>query len=189
MSHDSQALAQQLARTALGDQAALKQVYQMTSAHLFGVALRLLNRRDAAEDVLQDAFISIWHQAGSYNAATSQPMTWLITIVRNKALDVIRSAQSRHETSLPQQLDGGDTDIHDDRANPLDLLTSASESMAVKVCMDSLEAVQRQSLALAYYHGLSHTEVADQVQAPLGTVKAWLRRGLERLKRCVESRA
>lgn len=189
MSHDPQALAQQLARVALGDQAALKRVYQMTSDYLFGVALRLLNRRDAAEDVLQDAFVSIWHQAASYNPGTSQAMTWLITIVRNKALDVLTSAQWRRETGLPLNLDGEQADIEDDRANPLDLLTAASESMAVKVCMESLDAVQRQSLALAYYHGLSHTEVADQVQAPLGTVKAWVRRGLERLKRCVESKS
>lgn len=189
MTHDPQALAQQLARVALGDQAALKRVYQMTSDYLFGVALRLLNRREVAEDVLQDAFVSIWHQAGSYNPATSQAMTWLISIVRNKALDVLRSAHSRHETSLPQQVDGSTQELEDDRPNPLDLLTAASESMAVKVCMESLEAVQRQSLALAYYHGLSHSEVAEQVQAPLGTVKAWVRRGLERLKRCVESKA
>lgn len=185
---DSEALAQQLAKVALGDRAAFRRVYEMTSRHLFGVALRILNRRDIAEEVLQDAFVNVWHHASSYTAASSQPMTWLISVVRNKALDVVRSAPVRRETTLPTREERNDDNIKDERPDPLEMLTQASESMMIRDCMESLEAVQRQSLALAYYHGLSHTEVAEQLKAPLGTVKSWVRRGLDRLKRCLESK-
>ncbi|MDQ8023512.1 MAG: sigma-70 family RNA polymerase sigma factor [Moraxellaceae bacterium] len=186
-STDSTVLADQLARVALGDRAALRRVYEMSSAHLFGVALRILNRRDLAEDVLQDAFVSVWHRAGDYRAVAGQPMTWLISIVRNKALDVVRSASHRYETALPEDDEGRVLDIEDDRPDPLGLLGEAVEALAIRSCMDRLEASHRQSLALAYYHGLSHSEVAERMAAPLGSVKAWVRRGLERLKRCLEA--
>ena len=180
---------QDLARVALGDRAAFARVYQATSAHLLGVALRILKRRDVAEDVLQEAFVSVWHHAGSYQAATSQPMTWLISIVRNRALDVVRSAASRHETAFPQA-DGGDpVETPDAGPGPLGLLTAAFDAMAIRGCMETLDASHRQCLALAYYQGMSHSEVAAHLRAPLGSVKAWVRRGLERLKQCVEARA
>jgi RNA polymerase sigma-70 factor (ECF subfamily) len=181
----SRELQAQLARVALGDKAAFARVYQMTSSHLFGVALRILNRRDAAEDVLQDAFVSVWHQAGSYQAATSQPMTWLITIVRNKALDVVRSAAVRRETEMPVDEEGQTMEIEDDRLNPLGLLEQAADALGIRRCMEVLDASHRQCLALAYYHGMSHSEVAAHINAPLGSVKAWVRRGLERLKKCL----
>lgn len=183
---DSTVLQQDLARVALGDRAAFARVYQATSAHLFGVALRILNRRDAAEDVLQEAFVSVWHHAGKYQAATSQPMTWLISIVRNKSLDVVRSAAVRRETARAITADGHEVDIEDDRPSPLALLTQAADALAIRGCMEALDASHRQSLALAYYHGMSHSEVAEHMRAPLGSVKAWVRRGLERLKKCLE---
>jgi RNA polymerase sigma-70 factor, ECF subfamily len=178
-----------LARVALGDKAAFARVYQMTSPHLFGVALRILNGRAAAEDVLQEAFVSVWRLAGSYQAAAGQPMTWLITIVRNKALDVVRSAAARRETAFPTDEDGVAMDIPDDRqgmANePLGLLEQAVDALRIRRCMDALDASHRQCLALAYYHGMSHSEVAAHINAPLGSVKAWVRRGLLRLKQCL----
>lgn len=184
-SDQSRELQAQLARVALGDKAAFARVYQMTSSHLFGIALRILNRRDAAEDVLQEAFVSVWHQAASYQAATSQPMTWLITIVRNKALDVVRSAAARRETEMPVDEEGQAMDVADDRPNPLSLLEQAADALGIRRCMAALDAAHRQCLALAYYHGMSHSEVAEHVNAPLGSVKAWIRRGLERLKTCL----
>ena len=184
---DSADLQKDLARVALGDRAAFARVYQATSAHLFGVALRILNRRDMAEDVLQEAFVNVWHHAGNYRAASGQPMTWLISIVRNKALDVVRSASARHETAIPVTADGEEIDVEDDRPSPLQLLTQATDALAIRGCMEALASSHRQSLALAYYHGMSHAEVAMHMRAPLGSVKAWVRRGLERLKKCMEN--
>jgi RNA polymerase sigma-70 factor (ECF subfamily) len=179
-------LAAQLARVALGDRSAFARVYELSSAHLFGVALRILNRHELAEDVLQEAFVNVWNNAGSYSAAVAQPMTWLISIVRNKALDHLRASQRHKAESLTADDDEDDEmQIVDDRPDPLGLLTQAADALRIRDCLDVLDASHRQSLALCYYHGMSHTEVADHVNAPLGTVKAWVRRGLERLKKCL----
>jgi RNA polymerase sigma-70 factor (ECF subfamily) len=184
---DSVALQSDLARVALGDRLAFKRVYQATSAHLFGIALRMLNRRDLAEDVLQEAFVNVWHHAGSYQAAASQPMTWLISIVRNKALDHLRASARRPTESLDETDDQGAAhEIADERPNPMQLLLAAADAMRIRACMDGLDAAHRQCLALAYYHGLSHSEVAEHIGSPIGSVKAWVRRGLERLKKCLQ---
>jgi RNA polymerase sigma-70 factor, ECF subfamily len=185
----SSELAEQLARVALGDHAALRRVYEMTSSHLFGVALRILGRRDLTEEVIQDAFVNVWNHAGSYRVAQSQPMTWLISIVRNKALDVVRSAVVRRETEMPTDEEGEVRDIPDERPQALDLLAAAAQSLRIRECLAALDASQRQCLALAYYQGMSHAEVAQHLSAPLGTVKTWVRRGLERLKHCLGSEA
>jgi RNA polymerase sigma-70 factor (ECF subfamily) len=174
-----------LSRVALHDRAAFKRVYDLTSAHLFGVALRILNRREAAEDALQEAYVNVWNAAGSYSAAVSQPMTWLISIVRNKALDRLRGQQRRSEESLATDEDGEERDIVDERPDPLGLLTQAVDTLRIRECMGTLDATHRQCLALAYYHGMSHSEVAEHIGSPLGSVKAWVRRGLERLKKCL----
>jgi RNA polymerase sigma-70 factor, ECF subfamily len=177
-----------LARVALGDRRAFQRVYALTSAHLFGVAVRILNRRELADDVMQEAFINIWHNAGSYSSTVAQPMTWLISIVRNKALDHLRSGQRHTADSLDNEDDGNDRQLQDERPDPLGLLTQALDAAHIRGCMATLDASHRQSLALAYYHGLSHAEVAERINAPLGTVKAWVRRGLERLKNCLNER-
>jgi RNA polymerase sigma-70 factor (ECF subfamily) len=185
---DSTSLQQDLARVALGDRAAFQRVYRATSAHLFGIALRILNRRDIAEDALQEAFVNVWHNAGSYQAAAAQPMTWLIAIVRNKALDHLRAAQRHAADSIDDEGEDGTTmEIADERPNPMQLLVQATDGLRIRTCMEKLDASHRQSLALAFYHGLSHSEVAAQMRAPLGSVKAWVRRGLERLKKCLEA--
>lgn len=187
---DSASLQQDLSRTALGDRAAFQRVYRATSAHLFGVALRILNRRDLAEDALQEAFVNVWHSAGSYQAATSQPMTWLIAIVRNKALDFLRASLRQAADSLDTTDDDeSPREIADQGPTPMELLMQSAESLRIRGCMEQLDATHRQSLALAFYQGLSHSEVAEQMRAPLGSVKAWVRRGLERLKRCLEGAA
>jgi RNA polymerase sigma-70 factor, ECF subfamily len=185
----SSQLAAALVRVALGDQAALKRVYDLTSSHLFGVALRILRRRDLAEEVLQETYISVWHHADSYRVATSQPMTWLITLVRNKALDVVRSAAHRREIQLPVQLEGEEVDLPDDAADAVELLNQATQQLRVRQCMDTLAATHRQCLALAYYQGFTYTEVAARLHAPVGSVKSWARRGLVRLKHCLAAAA
>ena len=187
MTDPSDRLRQDLARVALGDRVALRRVYDATSAHLFGIALRILGRRELAEDVLQEAFVNVWQHAGSYAAGQSQPMTWLISIVRNKALDHLRVGQ-RHAAD---SLDGDGNASHettDDAPSPMQLLMNAADKLAVRACIETIEASPRQCLALAFYQGLSHSEVAAHINAPLGSVKAWIRRGLERLKKCLDGR-
>lgn len=195
MHPDSASLQELLAQTARGDHAAFARVYERTHAHLFGLALRMLGREQAAEDVLQEAFVSIWKSAGQYRSRIDgqdiQPMTWLIAIVRNKSLDALRARTRRKETELPDA-DALDADEDAAAAGPtspstLDLLSQATQALQIEGCMNALEGSYRQSLALAYYQGLSHTEVAAQMGAPLGSVKAWIRRGLERLKSCLAS--
>lgn len=187
MIESSDRLRQDLAQVALGDRAALRRVYDATSAHLFGIALRILGRRELAEDVLQEAFVNVWQHAGSYQAAQSQPMTWLISIVRNKALDHLRTGQRQTAASLDAHPDEAH-EIADDAPTPMQLLLNAADALAVRACIETIDASPRQCLALAFYQGLSHSEVASHMDAPLGSVKAWIRRGLERLKKCLDGR-
>lgn len=184
-------LQQLLARTALGERHAFKQLYSASAPTLFGVALRILGKREQAEDVLQEAFVSIWNRAGSYSPQTSQPMTWMTAIVRNRCLDHLRSNTRHQADSLDDETGAGARvkDIATDQPSALTLLEQASEAMQVRACLETIEGSQRQSLALAFYQGMSHAEVADHLKAPIGSVKAWIRRGLMRIKRCLEAGA
>jgi RNA polymerase sigma-70 factor (ECF subfamily) len=172
-----------LARTALADQTAFEQLYRLTSPHLYGVAIRILRESAAAEEVLQESFVNVWHHAGSYVAARSQPLTWLTSIVRNRCLDRLR----KHDVDTVS-IDDEDhaMTIADRSPLPLDLLLSGAEAGAVRRCVEALDAGQKQAIALAFYQGLSHSELAGHLKQPLGTVKSWIRRGLERLKACLD---
>lgn len=194
MTQDGATLQELLARTADGDHAAFAAMYERTHAHLFGLALRMLGREHAAEDALQEAFVSIWKSAASYRSNVGgqevQPMTWLIAVVRNKALDALRSRARRKETELPDgELladSGGEPVFVQAAPSAMELLSQASQALRIESCLGGLDGSHRQSLALAYYQGLSHSEVAAQMGAPLGSVKAWIRRGLDKLKACLQ---
>jgi RNA polymerase sigma-70 factor (ECF subfamily) len=183
-------LQQLLAQTARGDHAAFAEVYRRTHVHLFGVAVRMLGREQAAEDVLQEAFVSVWKNAASYRSQVDgreiQPMTWLIAIVRNRALDALRTRRRRNEVEWAGDEDGDDEAASSLAApSALELLSQATQALRIENCLNALDGSHRQSLALAYYQGLTHTEVAAQMGAPLGSVKAWIRRGLDKLKACL----
>lgn len=186
-----QDLADALARVALGDRAALATVYQATSAPLFGVILRIQPDRGVAEDLLQDVYISIWRAADSFDRARSQPLTWLTSIARHRAIDSLRRRKAEPQTVVlhppdddadaPDPLDGlAGTD-----AGPLQLLLQAAEQRQIGHCLGELSPEQRQCVALAFYQGQSHAEVAAHLARPLGTVKSWLRRALTALKACL----
>jgi RNA polymerase sigma-70 factor, ECF subfamily len=175
-------LTELLGQCALRNQRAFADLYALTSAKLFGVALRILRRQDWAEEVLQESYVNIWNHAGNYAVAKSAPLTWMTSIVRNRSLDWLRRPQT--ETT------GEEYDIkveawQDEAAGPIESLLAASEAAALVRCLDQLEARQRQSIMLAFFHGLSHSELASHMKQPLGTVKTWVRRGLERLRRCL----
>lgn len=182
----SDELAQLLARVALRDRAAFEQVYRRTCDHLLGVAFGVLNRRDRAEDVLQEAFVNVWHGAAHYNPAIAAPMTWLINVVRNKAIDKRRSGRTERETTV--ELDDAVMTLAGDPAQqPQALLDGSLTRARIDACMAGLAPAQRQALALAYYRGLVHTEIAETLGAPLGTVKAWVRRGSDKLRACLQA--
>lgn len=183
---ENQRLVDLMKRVALQDHASFKQLYDLTSGHLYGVAMRFVRKRELADEILQDAFINVWQQAGGYSATLSTPMTWLISVVRNKSLDRLRKGKIESDSTDALDVDatGQGQEEAIDHADPQDLFDAATEKFELNRCLSLLEPPQRQSLALAYYNGLSHSEVAEHLQVPLGTAKAWLRRGLERLKKC-----
>jgi RNA polymerase sigma factor (sigma-70 family) len=181
-----------LARTGLGDRAAFATLYEQTSAHLLGVVMRIQRDRALAEDILQEVFVNVWRAAQSFDAAQSQPLTWLTSVARNRTIDSLRRAhvQPQLKTNVSSN-DDEETDVYDtvadDAPGPLDLLSRASESRALAMCMEVLSPQQRQSVALAFFDGLSHAEVAESMREPLGTVKSWVRRALMSLKNCLEA--
>lgn len=192
MSGDASSLQALLAQTARGEHAAFEELYRRTHTHLFGLALRMLGREQAAEDVLQEAFVSVWKSASLYRTQVDgqeiQPMTWLIAIVRNKALDALRARTRRRESELPEAVEAGEDEgafAGEAAPSALDLFAQATRALRLESCLGELDGSHRQSLALAYYQGLSHSEVAEQMGAPLGSVKAWIRRGLDKLKTCL----
>jgi len=181
----SDQLSELLARTALADERAFAELYRLTSSHLFAVAVRILRDKAAAEDALQEAFVSVWHHAGSYVAAKSRPQTWLTSIVRNRCLDLLRRRVPDTMT-LTRDDDEGDIDLPSTGPTPVELLLSGADAAMVRGCVDALDGGQKQAIALAFFQGLSHSELAAQLREPLGTVKSWIRRGLERLKSCLD---
>jgi RNA polymerase sigma-70 factor (ECF subfamily) len=174
-------LAALLERVAGEDAAALRGLYELTSSKLFGLALRILVKREWAEEVLQESFINIWRFAGDYRRDLSAPMTWMAAIVRNRALDHLRrvnSAEIEWSDTLDDLLPAGGADPSDSA-----LLSEHAKQLAL--CLQGLDPNQRQAVSLAYLRDQSHSEVALSLKVPLGTVKSWIRRGLEKLKTCL----
>lgn len=190
-SHD---LSRLLARAGVGDRAAFATLYERTSSHLFAVVLRINRERAQAEDILQEVYVNVWRAASSFDAAQSQPLTWLTSIARNRAIDSLRRRQTQPQMRSAgppaEGRDSEDEDVYDtvadDSPGPLDLLGRAAEARSLAACMDKLSATQRQSVALAFFQGLSHAEIAAQLRQPLGTIKSWVRRSLAALKSCLQ---
>ena len=182
---DPQQLKTWLADVARKDAGAFRSLYDATSSKLFGFALRILVKRESAEEVLQESFFSIWNNAGSYQASLAAPMTWMTTIVRNKAFDMLR----RVDHTVEIDADTFDKDVMDALESadptPINALQLSQDSKALAGCFSRLEGLHRQAIAMAFYHDLSHSEVAQQMHLPIGTVKTWIRRGLERLRVCL----
>lgn len=174
-----------LAAVARHDAEAFRSLYNATSSKLFGFALRILARREWAEEALQESFISIWNSAGTYQFEFAAPMTWMAAIVRNKALDILRRAGD----SMQAAADGFDPEIlsalESPDPTPIEALQTSSSAKALARCLALLEATHRQAIVLAFYHELSYSDAARRMHIPIGTVKTWIRRGLEQLRRCM----
>lgn len=183
-SPDSQLLAL-LDRVALSDEKALRELYELTSSKLYGVAVRVVTNREWAEDVLQEAFITIWRIAGDYKATLSPPMAWLGLVVRSRGLDFLRRRAAERADRM-QELDEVISDtVAGDSPNPMDTAQASQQALALHECLSQLDNKQREVVSLAYMRDMSHGELAVQLKLPLGTVKTWIRRGLEQLRGCM----
>jgi RNA polymerase sigma-70 factor (ECF subfamily) len=171
-----------LSRIPAGDRAALQTVYRLTSAKLFGVVLRILGERSEAEDVLQEVYLTIWRKAGDFDAARASPMTWLIAIARNRAIDRLRSAR------LASRMDPIDAaaEIADGAADAARLLEDSQTAARLDGCLGTLAAHERAALRGAFFDGNTYEELAQRMSVPLGTMKSWIRRAMIKMKACLE---
>lgn len=185
-SDDREDLASLLRACAAGDEAAFARLYRAASPKLYGIALRIVKQEHQAQECLQDGFVRIWEHAADYREERGAPMTWMGTIVRRRALDMVRRGQRERTAADPEDLDrwlDGQAALE---------WVSSDEGMApqdrraLAECLGQLRREQRESLRLAYFEGLTHPELAERLGAPLGTVKTWVRRALERLRKCLE---
>ena len=163
-----------------GSQVALKRLYELEARRLYGIALRIVQRPEVAADVLLDAFVQIWQNAASFSAQRGAGAAWLTGIVRFRALDAVRKLGREILTDDPGL---GDAALEPDVIEKID---AAAEAGALKHCLELLEEEQRRCIVLAFVDGMSHSEVAERVRAPLGSVKSWIRRGLLSLRRCLQ---
>ncbi len=183
-SNDSQA--DLLARCALLDRRAFEELYQHASPTLYSALLRVTRNRELAADLLQEGFVKIWQHAGDYRPKHGQPLTWMGTIVRRLAIDRLRSSEYRRRVDISNE--AWET-LPDDTLPPEEQLHAEQGNTALTHCLNTLDPEPRCAVLLAYYEGLTHDAIARQLQRPLGTVKAWVRRSLQRLKTCLgESR-
>jgi len=172
-------------RIAQRDETALKALYDLTARKLYGLSLRVVGSAEAAEDALQEAFLQVWRSAGDYRASLSPPMAWLGLIVRSRSLDSLRR-RAAERSHLTQELDETLVDtLEGDSPDPLDTSLASQQAWALHQCLGQLEHKQREVISLAYLRDLSHGELSERLALPLGTVKTWIRRGLDKLRDCM----
>jgi RNA polymerase sigma factor (sigma-70 family) len=182
-SNNSPSLDTLLGRCALRDRAAFSALYRATSANLFGIALRIVRKRPWAEEVLQEAFVKIWNHASSYDANRGTPMTWMINVVRNQAFDMKRRADVRAElNAVPVDEDL----LPASENNPAEQVAVDKELTRLQRCLGQLADEQRQCMLWVYHDGYTLAEIAERRRLPLGTVKTWVRRGLIRVRECMQ---
>jgi RNA polymerase sigma-70 factor, ECF subfamily len=169
-----------LASVTRRDEAAFERLYEATSAKLYGVVFRILKRQDLAEEVIQDAYVKIWNSAGQFNPGLSSPITWMVSIARNRAIDVVRK---RSEISIEEE--PAAMDVASDTPDPLARKDVTEELQRILDCVGRLEP-QRQSLVLlAYYNGWSREQLSKKFDTPLNTIKTWLRRSMVEIRECL----
>jgi RNA polymerase sigma factor (sigma-70 family) len=171
-----------LARMAAGDRNALQTVYRLTSAKLFAVCLRILGERGEAEDALQDVYMTVWRRADKFDAGLASPMTWLIAIARNRAIDQLRA---RGRNRLLEPIDAA-TDLPDDAPLADRALQTMQDRAMLQDCLGQLAERERAALRGAFFDGNTYEELAERMKVPLGTMKSWIRRAMLKLKSCLE---
>lgn len=175
-------LSEALAGAGRGDRAAFRRVYEATSAKLMGVCLRILADRQLAEDVLQETYVTVWRKAETFDATRASPITWLVTIARNRSIDRLRSgAVSRRSTPIEAALD-----LADDARPADDLVAVRQDAARLNGCLQELDDRTSRAIRTAFFDGATYEQLAAAEGAPLGTMKSWIRRGLLKLRTCLE---
>ena len=175
-------LKEAMLRLSKGDRDALEVVYRLTSVKLFGICLRILHDRKEAEDALQDVYITLWRNAARYDAKRASPIAWLATFARNRAVDRLRTGKVRRG-AVPVE---AANELPDDNPASDAMLIDAERSARVHTCLDHLDEPQRGAIRTAFLEGCTYAELAERSDVPLGTMKSWIRRGLARLRDCME---
>ena len=175
-------LAELLIRCAKGDQRSYETLYRTVSPKLYALSLALLRNEEMAEDVLQDSFVKIWSRAMSYDPAKGSAMAWMTSIVRNRALDLLRSSRVQFEQ---ESADLAELDLPSSAHGPHVVSEIHESAAAIMACLEQLKDQQKHCILMAYYYGHTHSELAASLKTPLGTIKAWIRRGLERIRECL----
>jgi RNA polymerase sigma-70 factor (ECF subfamily) len=179
---DRNQLRELLDATSSGDRTAFEGLYAMTSAKLFGICLRILKERTQAEEALQDVYLAIWQKAGMYDGERASPITWLAMIARNKSIDYLRAGKPDR---LSQPLDLV-AEVRDEGASVSELAAAHVDNRRLHHCFEELDDRQRRVIHTAFFEGCTYEEIADRSDTPLGTVKSWIRRGLIKLKACLQ---
>ena len=174
-------LSHMMSRIAEGDRDALRQLYQATSSKLFGVRLRILSDKDESEDVLQEVYVTIWRRADRFDKDRASVMTWISTIARNRAIDRLRARGPLAHAEQVEELE-----IADPAPAATALLESAEAVGALQRCLSELDDRTEQAIRTAFFEGVTYEALARRLDTPLGTVKSWIRRGLMKLKGCLE---
>jgi RNA polymerase sigma factor (sigma-70 family) len=170
-----------LARVAGGDRTALQTIYQESSAKLFGVCVRILNDQSEAEDVLQEVYLTVWRKAASFDPARASPVAWLVTIARNRAIDRLRAtAGGRRLEPIAA------AESVRDQTPAIDVVQATQQANRLALCLGELETPQAVAIRSAFLDGNTYEELAQRMRVPLGTMKSWIRRGLMKLKDCLE---
>lgn len=175
-----------LARIAAQDRSGLRELYELTEGPLLALASRVLRDAALAEDVVQEVFVGVWRRAAELPELTSHPMAWLVASVRNRSIDLLR--KQRPEVSLHWQDDDGEEhqfEVADESPTPPEQIAARQADHQLTDCLEQLEPEPRRAVTMAYFEGLTHAELADRLARPLGTVKAWVRRSLDRLRLCM----
>ncbi len=168
-----------------GDKASLAELYERYSTVLYSVALRILNNQAEAEDLLQDVFVQIWDKAALYDSSRGKPLTWVMSMTRNKSIDRLRSLQRRHRLHDEAEQESKTQEQIQHIDGP-DRVYASEDSKAVRQAVMQLSPEQRQAIEMAYFSGLTQTEIAERLKQPLGTIKARIRRGMLKLRDLLE---
>ncbi len=174
MAHDQAELYPLLAQVQRGDQQALGSFYDATVSRVYAIALKVTANPALAEEIVSDVYLQVWRAAGNYSAERATPLAWLLMMAHSRAIDALRkeSATTKQQVELSDDFEAADTDTPD----PLDLTLAVEADSALQTALQLLDAAQRQLIALAFYRGLSHQEIAAYTGEPLGTIKTQLRR-------------